>query len=421
MQKNISTVNSKQALSKPPTKKTTSRKQANGKENLVESKELVKDLPPTAGGRKLTKLSRKGQRKADVKGQENGENEGKPGSRKPKNVLARFDVTHSPIKRSSHSSSSKRGRTELSDFTFDMSCDLFGYSADVSYASSCSSDKAEADDAMETLHDIVFGSPVVFPCPGQEGCVETSTPNDLTKYRGTKTNQLSEKLVLPSPRRITRSSVTKNGIRPTRNATTDSGNETKHPVSNLNGANQRGSHAVNCRCGTCKTRHLKTPDLFDLSYEISLLNLSNSSNGDIKPHNVRSHQIKGHHVASNERSVVPVDKIISPCSVVVTPLSDTCLSQYSNSSVSKMSSHHEEDPVQDDVQDDDKDDDVLSSYESEEAVDPEERLCSDNQALSDSYMYQHARSFKVIIHKSSLVFIQLLHISSQFKKKGNTF
>ncbi|XP_071793401.1 uncharacterized protein [Asterias amurensis] len=302
----------------PRTKSTRaglSRKAATGKENLVNSKETVRDLPPTAGRRKFTKLSRKGRGKNGSKDKGDVETlEVKPESQKLTNLLTRFDLIHSPIERSLQSLS-KRGRTDTLDSIFDTSCDLFGYSAD----DTNSSDKARV--TRTTLEESVFDSPMTSLCTGKKGSVETSTPIGLY-VNPSIPHQLNECSVIQSGKPVTRSSIAKNGNSHARNG-------------------RDNHHRSNCRCGTCKLKYADTPDLFDLSHEISLLDLNNSCAKDVKldtPHQVT----EGTHI--NGKSL-QLQQIISPCSVIVTPLSDACLSQYSNSSVSSYKS------VQSDIKD----------------------------------------------------------------------
>lgn len=358
----------------------------------------MRDLPPTAGGKKFSKLSRKGRGKNGAKNKKNEKTEVKPENPKVKNCLTHFNLIHSPIERSSQSLS-KRGRIEMPDSTFDISCDLFGYTADVSNAS----DKAGV--SQKTSEESVFGSPMTSFCTVKKGSVETSTPNGLY-VNPPKHHQLNESSVIQSEKQVTRSQVGKNGI---------------SSASNSHARNHRTSHhRANCRCGTCKLKYEETPDLFDLTNDISLLDLSNSCTEDVNtesPHQVT----EGKYV--NNRSV-EIRQRISPCSVIVTPLSDTYLSQYSNPSVSTSKSI-KTDVKEKDNKDEDGDnvpdtsqcillsssdedieevdernggmrEDVTSSFVSEEPVDDYERIqdvCSESRTESNSYRL--ARSFKV--------------------------
>ncbi|XP_033633404.1 uncharacterized protein LOC117294957 [Asterias rubens] len=350
----------------PRTKSTRaglSRKVATGKENLVnsketvrdlpptagDSKETVRDLPPTAGGRKFTKLSRKGRGKNGSKNKGDVETtEVKPENQKLTNLLTRFDLIHSPIERSSQSLS-KRGRTDTLDCIFDTSCDLFGYSAD---DTNCSGKDRVT---RTTSEESVFDSPMTSLCTGKKGSVETSTPIGLY-VNPSIPHQLNECSVIQSGKPVTRSSIAKNG-----NSHARIGRVSHHKANCRCGTcklkyednshariGRVSHHKANCRCGTCKLKYADTLDLFDLSHEISLLDLNNSCAKDVKldtPHQLT----EGTHINGKN---LQLQQIISPCSVIVTPLSDACLSQYSNSSVSSYKS------VQSDIKDNkDEDDD----------------------------------------------------------------
>ncbi|XP_038070944.1 uncharacterized protein LOC119739891 isoform X2 [Patiria miniata] len=308
-----SNVKTSQAIKKKPAprKATTRRQPVNEKENLVEKPvETVEELPPTAKGKRVTRLSRRKKVTADVRSSSHEDSvapTAKPGRCKGKNALARFDLIHSPIERS-WSSSSKRGRRESSDITFDASCDLFDYSADVSETGSrCTTDKTANGHLPKASHldDSVFGSPGVFLPSRQKACnhshIDTSTPNDF--------------------RRTARSSRQNTGVMGTHPINPDTPVEKNSSVSI-----SRDPHRASCRCPACESRRMNTPSLTDITNEISVLDLNNTDKADDKPEGC--YDSDGILQKSITRAVT-----CSSCSVVVTPLSGDDLSRYSSSAV----------------------------------------------------------------------------------------
>ncbi|XP_022098270.1 uncharacterized protein LOC110983366 isoform X2 [Acanthaster planci] len=381
-------VKSSQARKKPVPRKGTAKKQpVNGKENRAQlPSETVKGLPPKARGKRVTKLSRKQKAAADASSscqQDRVVEETKQRSCRAKSALARFDLIHSPIERNL-SSSSKRGWRDSSDLTFDASCDLFEYSADVSNSGSCATDKpARRNPQGASSDDSVFGSPEVFPPSREKTCnhshVNASTPNDMR----TCTNK-SLGIDLWT-RRVTRSSH--QNIEITRNCSINRARhvETESPVLiPVQNATQRDGdgHRANCGCSSCKTGELQSMDLIDLTNDISVLGLNGINRAEGRPQLFNS----------NDSSL---DLVISPCSVVIAPLSGDDLRRHSSSSA--LSCQRGKPTVSEEVENE-----VETLVRKGTFTTPN---CSKNLLLSDSYCLRFKDALTPVKSKATGRFI----------------